>query len=457
MVKKDDVPKNVDPNDIYVQKPNLVKKGVSKWKEQFSAGRMYFLVLATCILFYYALQNLPNIMRLIENLIRPLKPIIYGLVIAYLLNPVVKRIENMLVKLQVNKLKFPESRAQTIGRSLGIVGALLLLFLFLALLSNMLIPELYKTIQDLVETIPPKISEWIQKLRDLQVSDSTIGRIFQSVITEGAKSVQGWMETDMLGKVNSVMGSLTASLIGMISNMFDIFVGLVISIYLLFGRVRFLTQMKKTLYALLSPTKANLVLHLSRKGNEIFGGFILGNVIDSAIIGVICFVLMKILKLDYALLISVVVAVTNIIPFFGPFIGGIPSALLLLMVDPIQCLKFIILIFILQQIEGNLIKPRVLGNAVGISSFWIIFAILFFGGIWGFVGMIIGVPIVALLYYIAQLFINQKLEKKNLPTHSSYYNDDSYVSEEGKFIHVEEDSFLKSEFKPEPSKEKEDK
>ena len=181
-----------------------------------------------------------------------------------------------------------------------------------------------------------------------------------------------------------------------------------------------------------------MILHLTIKSNEIFGGFIIGKIIDSAIIGVLCFAGLSILNMPYAMLVSVIVGVTNVIPFFGPYIGAIPSTILIMIAEPIQGLYFAIFILILQQIDGNIIGPKILGDSTGLSAFWVVFSILLGGGLFGFVGMIMGVPTFAVLYYIAQMFINQKLERKKLPTSSERYGSESYVNDEGEFIECEE-------------------
>ena len=182
-----------------------------------------------------------------------------------------------------------------------------------------------------------------------------------------------------------------------------------------------------------------MVLHLTTKSNEIFGGFIIGKIIDSAIIGVLCFFGLTILNMPYAVLVSVIVGVTNVIPFFGPYIGAIPSAILIMLADPIKGLYFIIFILLLQQFDGNILGPKILGNSTGLSAFWVIVAILLGGGLFGFVGMIMGVPTFAVLYYIVQMIMNYRLERKKLPANSNFYDAMSYVDDDGKYYHSEED------------------
>ena len=180
---------------------------------------------------------------------------------------------------------------------------------------------------------------------------------------------------------------------------------------------------------------ANMLLHITKKSNEIFSGFLIGKIIDSAIIGVLCFICLSALKMPYTLLVSVIVGVTNVIPFFGPYIGAIPSAVLILLEEPKMGIYFIIFIIVLQQIDGNIIGPKILGNSTGLSAFWVVFAILVGGGLFGIPGMILGVPTFAVIYYIVAMIINQRLEAKNLPQSSEYYDEFSYVETNGQYMH----------------------
>lgn len=183
-----------------------------------------------------------------------------------------------------------------------------------------------------------------------------------------------------------------------------------------------------------------MVLHLTTKSNEIFGGFIIGKLIDSAIIGVLCFVGLSLLKMPYVMLVSVIVGVTNVIPFFGPYIGAVPSTILIMLANPLQGVYFIIFILLLQQFDGNILGPKILGNSTGLSAFWVIVAILLGGGLFGFVGMVMGVPTFAVLYYIVQMLVNNHLERKQLPTGSEYYDTMSYVDDEGTYCHSEKEA-----------------
>ena len=279
--------------------------------------------------------------------------------------------------------------------------------------------------------------------------ESTTGTFLKTAMQEGMDMFQKWLRTDLLEKANELMSSLTVGVFNIVSELFNLLIGLIVSVYVLFSKEVFMRQTKKMVYALLTPHNANLVLHFTKKSNEIFGGFIIGKVIDSAIIGVLCFVGLSLLKMPYVLLVSVIVGVTNVIPFFGPYIGAIPSAILIFLTNPLQGLYFLIFILVLQQVDGNLIGPKILGNSTGLSAFWVIFAILLGGGLFGFLGMLMGVPTFAVIYYIIQMIINHKLERKNLPQESDYYDEYSYVDDQGNYILSEQHDERKEKDKKE--------
>ena len=268
----------------------------------------------------------------------------------------------------------------------------------------------------------------------MAVDDTALNAVLKTIVNEGTDMFQKWLRTDLLNIVNEWMSTLTVGVINVFSELFDLLIGVIVSIYVLFSKETFMRQSKKAVYAFLSPHNANLILHFTQKSNEIFGGFIIGKLIDSVIIGVLCFVGLSLLKMPYTLLVSVIVGATNVIPFFGPYIGAIPSAILILLEDPVKGIYFIIFILILQQIDGNLIGPKILGNSTGLTAFWVVFAILLGGGLFGFVGMLLGVPTFAVIYYIIQMLVNNRLEKKELPIESDCYDEYSYVDDSGVYV-----------------------
>lgn len=424
---------NSTENAYYSAKPKFGVKGPSKLRQQFSRGITVFLIIAASILFYFALLRLTNLSDVFSKVINVLQPVIYGGVIAYLLNPIVNKVDKYLLPVASARMKNQE-HAQKLTRTVGVFASIFVLIFLIVVLCNLLIPELYISIRNMVFTLPGQLNRLVNEINEIATGETTTSAFLKTAVEEGTKMFENWLRTDLLTMTNELMSNLTVGVINVISAVFDFLIGIIVSIYILFSKELFSAQCKKGVYALFSPGHANIILHLTTKSNDIFGGFIIGKLIDSCIIGVLCFLGMSVLDMPYIVLISVIIGVTNVIPFFGPYIGAIPSTVLILLSDPMKGLYFVIFILILQQFDGNILGPKILGNSTGLSAFWVIVAILLGGGLFGFVGMVMGVPTFAVLYYIAELFVNSKLEKKKLPSSSEQYAPMSYVDDEGNFI-----------------------
>lgn len=428
---------NTTRSRYYTNIPLFGQGENSLWREQLTKGMTFFVIILVGILFYFAMLRLTFLSGIVKTGISAVKPIIYGLVIAFLLNPLVCSVDRHFIPFL--KKTFPntgEERLQKISRSVGIFLSLVLLSAVIVALLNMLIPELYKSIRSMINTVPYQISSLSRQINQMNVDNSTIGTFLTSAFEEGADYLQNWMRTDLFTRVNGLMSSLTFGVISALKELLNFAIGLIVSVYVLFSKEKFSRQSKKTLYSFFKPARANMILHITRKSQEIFGGFFIGKIIDSAIIGVLCFVGLSIMNMPYTMLVSVIVGVTNIIPFFGPYIGAIPSALLILLNEPRMGLYFIIFILVLQQLDGNVIGPKILGDSTGLSAFWVVFSILLGGGMFGVLGMIFGVPTFAVIYYIIKLVINSRLEKKKLPVSTDSYDMYSYVDSRGIYIHA---------------------
>lgn len=396
-----------------------------------------FVVIAACIVFYFALLRLPAISGVFKEIFHVLKPVVYGLGIAYLLNPIVKFVEAHLKPVLEKKLTKP-NQIHAIARGTGIFAAVAVLLLVIIALFNMMIPELYRSIRDMVVTVPSQLNQLVDTIMEMNTKNTTLNQLLTNILKEATDYVQNWMRTDLLTQINIVMSNLTVGVINIVSEILNALIGIIISIYVLFSKEQFASQCKKGVYAIFKPSHANMILHLTIKSNEIFGGFIIGKIIDSIIIGVLCFISLSVLNMPYTLLVSVIVGVTNVIPFFGPYIGAIPSAILIMLSDPKMGIYFIIFILILQQLDGNIIGPKILGDSTGLSAFWVVFAILLGGGLFGFVGMILGVPTFAVIYYIVNMLVNHRLEKKKLPTDTGSYGERSFVDSDGTYVHSDD-------------------
>lgn len=354
------------------------------------------------------------------------------------MNPIVKKVDQYFFPFLKKKIK-KEKRARILSRSVGIALSLVVLFAIITTLLNMLIPELFRSVVNLAETLPSQMNAVIDDLNKLQSEPSTTGAILENVLNHASQNIQNWMQSDLLNQVNVIMSNVTTGAINVVSEVFNFFIGCIVSAYMLFSKELFASQMKKIVYALMRADHANMTLHITRKTNEIFGGFIIGKIIDSAIIGVLCFLGLSILHMPYTLLVSVIVGVTNVIPFFGPYIGAVPSAILIALNSPIMGVYFLIFILGLQQLDGNVIGPKILGDSTGLSAFWVVFSILLGGGLFGFVGMIAGVPTFAVIYYIIKMVVEQRLEKKKLPKDTQNYTEVEYLGENGELVYKEKE------------------
>ena len=274
------------------------------------------------------------------------------------------------------------------------------------------------------------LTEWVDRLTK---QNSAISGKLDTFIADGSVYLEDWLRKNVLQQ-SDFIANITTGVYNVVRAIFNVIIGFIVSVYVLMTKEKFIGQAKKIIYAIFRPRYGNVVMEVGRKADEVFGGFFIGKIIDSMIIGVLCFFGLTLLKMPYILLISVIVGVTNVIPFFGPYIGAIPSAVLILLNDPIKGLYFLIFILVLQQLDGNVIGPKILGNSTGLSAFWVVFSILLGGGLFGFVGMIMGVPTFAVVYYIITMLINHLLEKKKLPLQTSEYGEKSYVDDSGRFV-----------------------
>ena len=416
----------------YEERPTIHNDGRSRLREQFDKGATYIIVIVACLICYFMLLRLDVLLLAATKVISTIKPVIYGLVIAYVLNPVVKWMDSLIVPFLADRMD--RRKALKISRGLSVAGALVLLILIVVALVNMMLPELYKSIRMLIITLPRQMNESVEQISAYIAADPTLSSIFSGIFNTATESIQSFLRGDLLPKMNDMMSNLTEGIVTTVSEIGNILIGLMISIYVMYGKETFAASSKKTVYATLPRDHANLFLHMIKKANEIFGGFIIGKVIDSAIIGVLCFFAMSFLRMPYSLLVSVIVGITNIIPFFGPFIGAVPSAILIFLNEPLKGAYFIVLVLVLQQIDGNIIGPKIIGNSTGLPTFWVIFAILMGGGLFGIVGMILGVPTFGVVYYCISIMTERKLIKNKLPVETIHYGQYSYVDEEGKFI-----------------------
>ncbi|MCI2057584.1 MAG: AI-2E family transporter [Oscillibacter sp.] len=394
----------------------------------FKIGLTVFLVVCSILLFYDTLFGTRAIVLFSVKLGAALKPILYGAVIAYLLAPVINFFEHILFPAEIRKSRdagrfyAPGPRAV----SLAITWVIILFLVYLLL--SVLLPELYQSLVQLFNSLElyyNTINDWINNLLDERPELETwVAGAFKTYYDDLVAILSQRVVPQAQQLMNAVSGGIVTALIFLK----DLVVGIIVSIYLLATKERVAAHGRKLVYGLLPHKDISWVLRGVHKTDRIFAGFVRGKLLDSLIIGVLCFFFSSLFKFPYTPLVSVIIGVTNVIPFFGPFLGAIPSVFLILLVDPLKALYFVIFVFVLQQFDGNILGPLILGDKTGLSGLWVITAILVGGSFFGVPGMFFGVPVCACLYSLVAYLINRNLRKKELPVPSSAYQTDTPAS-----------------------------
>lgn len=376
-------------------------------KRYLKVGITGAAILASGILCAFVLFKMPVIISVLKGITEILKPFLYGVVFAYLLAPLCNKIEEKLFQI------FPKAKtkARRFICFIAIVISLCVAIAVIWLIIMMIIPQVWDSVMKIIQMVPQKlivVNNWIEHMLENQPE---LQAYFEEFSSQAESNIDSLLNVDTIQKVQSIINSLSVQLFGVLGVVKNIFLGLLISAYLLGSRKLFGAQAGLILHGVFSDKWAKIIEEEIRYTDKMFNGFLVGKIIDSAIIGLLCFAGTSIMGFEAPAFISVIIGITNIIPFFGPFIGAIPCGLLLLLENPMHCLYFIIFIFVLQQLDGNVIGPKILGNTTGVSSFWVLFAILLFGGMWGVVGMVIGVPLFAVIYDIIRKLVYRGLRK----------------------------------------------
>ena len=402
---EDKTPRRVEIKNSYVKK-----------------GIMLGIVGIVLISVYYAMGNFESVKHFFSKLNDILMPFYLGVILAYLLCPIYNAVVRLTYSLLKKKAKKP-ARTLKASRFVGSIAAIAAIGLAAFGMVMLIVPNLYTSIAELVPKLSMYLDQTTSWIEDTLVKNHDISDFLEGRLDNMEDTIITFAKEKLLPASESLLSGVYSGAVATIGTLIDILVALVACIYILNAKETFEAQARKAVIAFSKPGKAENVFEFGRLVNTTFGGFINGKIIDSIIIGIICYLFMIIFRIPQAVLISVVVGITNVIPFFGPFIGAIPSVLLLLVIEPMEALKFIILIVILQQFDGNILGPKILGKTTKLASFWVMFAIIVFGGFFGVVGMILGVPTFAIIYVYFAKLINSKLGKKDQTTNTMEYSD----------------------------------
>lgn len=399
---------------------------MKKWRESqyFQLGRMILILVVISVALFAVVLNLSAVADAVRKVFKVFSPLAAGCVFAYLLNPLMNLVDRRLYPFLCRR-KMKEKRAYGLSRAVSLIFSLVIALLLFYGFFSLLLPQLYASVIGIINQLPGYYSHLESWVLEILENNPALQVQVDSLLQSSYEKLLLWAENDLMGWINNNIGQiftgLTTSILSVIKAVVNLLIALASSIYILCARDTFLAQAKKVVVALFKESRANRIMDIGRRTHKVFSGFIIGKLVDSMIIGVLCYVGMLIVKLPHPALIATVVGVTNVIPFFGPFIGAIPSAFLILLVDPMKCVYFAIFILVLQQLDGNVIGPRILGDSIGISGFWVLVSITVAGGLFGFGGMLLGVPVFAVLYMLVTDHVENKLRKKGKTVETKDY------------------------------------
>lgn len=402
-------------------------------------GFTAFFVIAASICFYYLIFHISSLIKNIQAVLHVFSPVIIGLILAYLMAPILNFIEKKILNPLFEKLKLKKNGKHNKAiRGLGITFTFLLVFVIIYLLIAMLVSQIVPSIRNIITNFDSYISNFNNWLNNVLENNEDVKNTVMPIIAKTSEELENWLNDtkSLMEKSGEILKTVSLGVVGFFKTTWNVLLGLIISVYFLASKEIFTAQSKKVIYSLFERHTANKLLRAFRFTNKTFIGFFGGKIVDSIIIGLLCFIGTTILGTPYAALVSVVVGVTNIIPVFGPYLGAVPSAVLILVADimhPLNCVYFVIFIIVLQQVDGNIIGPKILGNSTGLSSFWVIVAISVFGGFFGIPGMIVGVPICAVIYAACKYQINRSLRNKKYSDLTADYVEMDSIDSNGNF------------------------
>lgn len=398
-------------------------------------GITAFLVIVASLCFYYLLFHGTNIKKAWDTINNILMPIVFGFTMAYLMTPVLNFLEYKVLIPFCNKIKWKESKKRSgILRGIGIFMTIFIFIATIYFLIAMMLSQIVPSISNIVSNYDVYTENFITWLNNFLSDYPELESTVINTIDTYSEEFSIWLNESIVAKSSELLKTVSLSVIGMLKILWNLIVGLVISIYILASKDKFAGQAKKMTFAFFEKNQANVIINNFRFTHRTFIGFISGKVLDSIIIGLLCYIGTTLMNTPYAALVSLIVGVTNVIPFFGPYLGAIPCVVLIFVVDPLHflnCVYFAIFILVLQQFDGNFLGPLILGDTTGLASFWVIFSITFFGGIFGVLGMVVGVPIFAVLYAAIKSVIYHKLNEKNFPLDTSIYIKVAAITDDG--------------------------
>lgn len=407
-----------------------MKRPGEKYEKYWYAGLTGFCVAAAALVIKLLFDNLGVLSGVLSAINTALTPVYIGLIIAYLLSPLVNKMDKYASVPLLNKIVKKKEKVKGIARGCSVAFVFIMALFVIFGLIMLVVPEVVNSITSLIYNLPgyyKNIQEWVN---DVFKSNPKLANYFLDFSSTIYEKLLSWLQDDLLPNSNKLLTMLTDGVVSTVNVVFNIFIGCIISIYLMAGKENFCAQAKRLMFSVFPIKHVNNMLSVLKETHVIFAKFISGKILDSLAVGVLTFIIMSIAGIPYTILISVIIGVTNIIPFFGQYIGIVPSAILVFIESPIKGVIFLILIIVLMQFDGNILGPKILGDSIGLKSFWILFSILFFGSLFGLLGMICAVPLFAIIYRLIKRWSARRLAAKNIPIETEYYRSVVELEEE---------------------------
>ncbi len=395
----------------------MMNKG--KLKKAFYIGSMIFIGLALAITYFFFLYEKEKIVATLSLIISVLRPIVLGAVFAYIMKSTANFYEKWLTGLFSRAKKLNEAGKRKLVGGVSVFLTLVTWLAVIGVLLSIVIPQIYKSVSNFVNDLIPKLPEYEQQIFEL-LDKYVLKYDFLKPYTETITTwITTWLENDLIPIITNLGSGIFQIVVDVFRVLVDIIIGLIIAVFLLLGRKPIAKKCEMFLHCIFKEKAVCVITDEFKYADKMFSGFLEGKIIDSTIIGLIYYIVLELLNVPYPALVAVICGVTNIIPIFGPFIGAIPSGVIILTADPIKVLPFVIFVCIIQFLDGYIIDPHIVGGNIKMSSLCVVFAVILFGGLWGFFGLLIGVPTFAVIYDIFKkigIYLLKKNGKEQLIT-----------------------------------------
>ncbi len=391
-----------------------------QFKRYLALAITLMCVLMFCIVLYFCIGRYETFVRNLKNIISIISPFIYGAAIAYIISPMCNFFERN-IRESCSRFIASKRKVEFFSEKLSIICTYAFLCFIGFVFFRLVMPQVIESLKSIINKVPEWINDIYEFYINMAKTNPELGTALNDYATNMYEQANEFLKSGVFSNAKEIFSVLSTRVMGFTNGVLNVVVAVIVSVYVLAGRKTFKAQGRKLIYAVLKKEMADIIIEEIRFADVSFGGFITGKLIDSTIIGIIAFIVLYFMNMPYTMLLAIIIGFTNIIPFFGPIIGAVPGIILILFTSPLKAVYFLIFILVLQQFDGNILGPKILGDKVGIPSFWVLFSVVVFGGMWGVFGMIVGVPVFAVIIDIVTKLVNMKLKNKGLSVNTNDY------------------------------------